>query len=357
MPMSEHPDFISELPIVVLFPHNRCNCRCVMCDIWRIREVRELRPDDLRPHLESFRVLGVREVVFSGGEAQLNRDLGELARMLRAEGIHLTLLTAGLLLQSRAAEVAETIDELIVSLDGPPEIHDRIRNVPKAFERLATGVGAVRDLRPDFRITARTTIQKANFRCLDATLATAKMLGLNGISFLTVDTSSAAFNREVPWSESRSSQLLLGAAEIAELERNVQELIEVHASDIASGYIAENPAKLRRIVDHFRVALGQCSPESPRCNAPWVSTVIEADGTVRPCFFQPAIGNIHQAPLIEVLNSDVALRFREKLDVAADPICRRCVCSLYRARDAAITEAPDAVVVAPAWPPAQHSRA
>jgi MoaA/NifB/PqqE/SkfB family radical SAM enzyme len=28
---------IRTLPVVVIFPHNQCNCRCVMCDIWRIR--------------------------------------------------------------------------------------------------------------------------------------------------------------------------------------------------------------------------------------------------------------------------------------------------------------------------------
>ena len=33
---------IRELPILVILPHSRCNCRCVMCDIWRIRQVREI---------------------------------------------------------------------------------------------------------------------------------------------------------------------------------------------------------------------------------------------------------------------------------------------------------------------------
>ena len=100
--------------------------------------------------------------------------------------------------------------------------------------------------------------------------------------------------------------------------------------DFASGFIAEPPAKLRRIVQHFRAEQGECEPTAPHCNAPWVSAVIEADGSVRPCFFQPAFGNIHDAPLVEIVNGKEALRFREGLDIASDPICRRCVCSLYR---------------------------
>ena len=46
---------IRELPILVILPHSRCNCRCVMCDIWRIRQIREITAADLEPHLASLR--------------------------------------------------------------------------------------------------------------------------------------------------------------------------------------------------------------------------------------------------------------------------------------------------------------
>jgi len=75
---------------------------------------------------------------------------------------------------------------------------------------------------------------------------------------------------------------------------------------------------------------------APRCNAPWVSSVIESDGTVRQCFFHPPIGNVHEHSLPEILNSAVAVAFREGLDVARNPTCRRCVCALnYRGEMAA----------------------
>ena len=31
---------LEHLPILILEPHNRCNCRCVMCDIWKLADVR-----------------------------------------------------------------------------------------------------------------------------------------------------------------------------------------------------------------------------------------------------------------------------------------------------------------------------
>jgi MoaA/NifB/PqqE/SkfB family radical SAM enzyme len=43
-------------------------------------------------------------------------------------------------------------------------------------------------------------------------------------------------------------------------------------------------------------------PEAPRCNAPWVSAVLETDGTVRPCFFHEPIGNAREESLAAVIN-------------------------------------------------------
>ena len=116
-----------------------------MCDIWRIRDAKEFSVADLERQIASFRDLGVRWVVFTGGEPQKNSRLPILARMLRDEGIRVTLLTAGLLLAAQAEAIAATVDDVIVSLDGPPALHNRIRRVPKAFERLAAGVQELRD--------------------------------------------------------------------------------------------------------------------------------------------------------------------------------------------------------------------
>jgi Fe-coproporphyrin III synthase len=301
----------------------------MMCDIWRIREVREITALDLASHLESLRALGVRWVVFSGGEPQLHRDLGSLVKPLRAEGVRLTLLTAGLLLEPQADMVAELMDDVIVSLDGPPEVHDRIRNVPRAFERLRRGAEAVRKLRPTLRISARCTVQKANHHSLRQTVATARQLDLSQVSFLAADLKSEAFNRPGGWTLERQSPVALTAEEVERLNDEMEALIREHLEEIATGFVAEDPAKLRRIVRHFRAELGQVAPEAPRCNAPWVSTVIEADGTVRPCFFHRPIGNIRDGPLLTLLNGYEALQFRRNLDVANDPVCRRCVCSLY----------------------------
>jgi MoaA/NifB/PqqE/SkfB family radical SAM enzyme len=320
---------IDMLPVMVIFPHNQCNCRCVMCDIWRIREAEEITPADLEQQLGSVRKLGVRWVVFSGGEPQLNEQWSGLAQMFRSAGSRVTLLTAGLLLQPQSEVISECIDDVIVSLDGPPAVHNRIRRIPDAFEQMARGVESLHHLRPGMPVRARCTVQKANHHSLRAVVASAKQIGLTSISFLAADLTSAAFNRPEGWLPERLDRVALSAEEVSALEVEVERLIDEQRGEAESGFVVESPGKLRRIVQHFRAHLGQAKNVAPRCNAPWVSVVIEASGDVRPCFFHPALGNVHQHALQDIINSPEALHFRSTLDVAQNEICQTCVCSLY----------------------------
>jgi MoaA/NifB/PqqE/SkfB family radical SAM enzyme len=300
-----------------------------MCDIWKIREAKEITPALLETQLDSFRRLGVRWVVLSGGEPQRNPQLCTIARMFRDLGVRVTLLTAGMLLAAEAESLVAAIDDVIVSLDGPAEVHDRIRRVPQAFEILMNGVQALRRFRPGIVIRARCTVQLENHTSLRATVQSSKELGLDSISFLAVDAVSDAFNHAQGRTRRSAVAVALDTPQVEVLKQEIEDLICEYRLDIESGFVVESPAKLRRIVRQFRVHLGQEQPLSPRCNAPWVSAVVDAEGAVRPCFFHPAFGNIRDGTLEEIVNSPSAVRFRSELDIENNPICRRCVCSLH----------------------------
>ena len=75
---------LDRLPILVLEPHNRCNCRCVMCDIWKVTDAaRNHAPPNSERHLADIDALGVEWVVFTGGEPLMHSDLFRLSAMLR----------------------------------------------------------------------------------------------------------------------------------------------------------------------------------------------------------------------------------------------------------------------------------
>jgi len=317
---------VESLPVLVLNPHSRCNCRCVMCDIWKNTTVQNITAEELERHLASIEHLRVQWVVFSGGEPLMHSNLWRLTSMLRDRKIRITLLSSGLLLTHHAANIVEHVDDLIVSLDGPPEVHNRIRGLARAFALLAEGVRGIHALRPTFEIAGRCTVQRANFRHLPATVECARELGLKSLSFLAADLRSSAFNRPAGWTPERQAEVGLGWRELATLESGIEELI---SREECGHFVLESPAKLRRIVQHFRCHLQGEDAEAPACNAPWTSAVIDADGAVRPCFFHKPIGYLSSGKSLEdILNGPEAITFRQGLNVATNPVCRNCVCSL-----------------------------
>jgi MoaA/NifB/PqqE/SkfB family radical SAM enzyme len=297
-----------------------------MCDIWKDRSQDEISADNLQQHMEDFRQLSVRWVVLSGGEPLMHSDLFRLTAMVRSAGIRVTILTTGLLLEHHATQIVDSVDDLIVSLDGPPAIHDQVRRVPGAFQCITAGIAALHRLDPKFSVSARSTIQRLNYQYVRETARAAYELGCRSISFLGADMSSQAFNRSTPLTVLGQSRLALDSDQISELAGQFSGLLSDWAG---TDFIVETESKLERIILHFRAQLGLAEPAAPSCNAPWVSAVLESDGTVRPCFFQAPVGKVEgNGRLMDVLNGSEAVRFRSSLDVSTNEICKRCVCSL-----------------------------
>jgi MoaA/NifB/PqqE/SkfB family radical SAM enzyme len=320
---------ITALPLLILMPHSACNCRCLMCDIWKDnKNLKQLSEKDIHGLLESLDKLRVEKILVSGGEALLNPNFFNLCRMLKDRGMNISLLSTGLLLEKYAPEIISYTDDVIVSLDGDEETHDEIRNIPGAFSKLRKGVKAIKDIDPLFRITGRSVIQQKNFRKWPAIIESAKELGLDQVSFLPADVSSHAFNREILWSDQRQQEVLPRIDQLPLLSTILEHIIDQYAPDFISGYIAESPAKLRNIYTYYAACYGLNQYPYKKCNAPWVSAVIEPDGNVKPCFFHPSFGNIRDNDLSTVLNKPEALAFRKNLDTGLDPVCIKCVCYL-----------------------------
>jgi MoaA/NifB/PqqE/SkfB family radical SAM enzyme len=324
-----HSHQIKALPIIILMPHSACNCRCVMCDIWKDnKNLKQLTEKDIEGLLSTLQKLGTKQVVMSGGEALLNPRFFSLCQMLKKRGLRITLLSTGIALKKNAELIVDWVDDVIVSLDGTPEVHDKIRNIPGAFTKMQEGIDAIRQLNAGYHITARTVIHRLNFSVCPAIIDTARKMGLHQISFLPADVSSHAFNREVPWSPERQNDVLIRKDELPLLRDIIDLLVADYAMDFGKGFIAESPGKIKNILQYYEAIHGLTDFPFKKCNAPWVSSVLEADGNVRPCFFHEAVGNIHQQSFEEILNGETAVNFRKQLDMEKNETCKRCVCYL-----------------------------
>lgn len=301
-----------------------------MCDIWKDnKNLKQLNEEDITGLLSSLKQFGTKQVVMSGGEALLNQNFFTLCRILKSAGIKVSLLTTGLTLKNHADNLVKWVNDIIVSLDGDQQLHDSIRNIPGAFHKLRQGVESIRLLKPNYRVTGRTVIHRLNFWNWIAIIEQAKRMELDQISFLPADISSHAFNRQMAWEQPRQNEILLSERELPELKDVIGRVILEYSSDFDTNFIAESPQKLVDIYHYYAAFYGLNPFPYKKCNAPWVSAVIEADGSVRPCFFHPIIGNIRDSSLAAILNSEDAVKWRKTLDMGTNSTCVKCVCSLH----------------------------
>lgn len=119
-----------------------CNLRCVWCDTpytsWK-PEGREMSAEEILATVRSF---PARHVVVTGGEPMLLESIVPLTQSLRAEGLHITIETAGTVFQPVACDLMSISPKLANSTphtreDGKwAQQHDRLRYQPDVLRRL-----------------------------------------------------------------------------------------------------------------------------------------------------------------------------------------------------------------------------
>jgi len=312
-------------PLVTLYLSERCNSRCATCDYWR-HGVNDMSLESVRRLLPALTALGTRAVLLSGGEPLLNPDWREIAALLKGGGFGLWLLTSGLSLAKHAQPAAELFQSITVSLDGTcPETYAAIRGVD-AFAKVCEGIRAV--AAAGVPTGLRVTLQRANYRELRRFVSLAHDLGASQVSFLAVDVGNPhAFARH----DDFQSGLALGGDDLPVFDGLLDDLEREHAAEFRARFIAESPAKLRRIRDYFAALLGLGEFPPVRCNAPEFSAVVGADGRVAPCFFIPAAAHAPRAPdLAASLASEPARALRAAIRAGERRECARCVCPMWR---------------------------
>src|SRR5437763_953776 len=96
---------------------NRCNFRCVYCEI-PLQERDEMTTAEWCAAIDELRDGGMGRASIIGGEPLLRKDVGEIVRHLKRRGVHASMNTNGWLVPERIEEIAE-LDLVCVTLDGP----------------------------------------------------------------------------------------------------------------------------------------------------------------------------------------------------------------------------------------------
>jgi MoaA/NifB/PqqE/SkfB family radical SAM enzyme len=119
-----------------------CNLACKHCYSSSLPAYRAgLNLAELKRFLEYAFDRGYEVASFSGGEPFLYRDLSELLQFTRKIGFRNSVVSNGMLLNSeRSREILDHIDLLAISIDGKPDLHNKIRGQDGAFEKTMDGI-------------------------------------------------------------------------------------------------------------------------------------------------------------------------------------------------------------------------
>ncbi len=141
---------------LTLFVTGVCNLRCRHCFHWQEVAAAKKGPslEEVRSLADSAARMGpLLWVSFGGGEPFLREDLPDLAAAFGRHGLrHLAIPTNGLvertqheLVDSILEACPRTYLSISVSIDGPPQIHDSIRDLEGSHSRALATLGAYRE--------------------------------------------------------------------------------------------------------------------------------------------------------------------------------------------------------------------
>lgn len=157
-----------------------CNNHCVHCVIADQRDrARQLRGNVDRSTAEFLRELAdakardLTDIVFTGGEPTIRKDLPALMEQAKALGFQLHVQTNGRMLAYRplAERLAGFGATWVIALHGPnADVHDRVTETAGSFRQTIAGIRNLRELQQ--RVVGKVVLSKLNYVSLPELVGT-----------------------------------------------------------------------------------------------------------------------------------------------------------------------------------------
>jgi Fe-coproporphyrin III synthase len=318
----------------------RCNLSCKMCSIMNEIANREhLRKDTELDKDEVLEIINQlpsgSNITFTGGEVLLKKGIDEILEKT-AKIYKITIASNGALLKQHADLLVKAgVRALGVSLDGPPDVHERIRNQEGLFQKLKSGLQALTEAKKMVgssfpAINVNAVILIANYRSLPQVVSIVKQLGLDSCTFQIFDPSlrRSGIAPDENLNDEKSPLGKVEEIDTASLRTCLNEILEEGQKQQVSVTFSP-PLSVDEIVSYYRRVfdLGGW-----RCHFPWQTTRISPYGDVYPCL-NYRIGNVREHSLRGLWNHERYIRFRRTL--AKKDIFSACIgcCKMFPVRE------------------------
>lgn len=287
----------------------RCNARCVHCNIWTNRGKEDsLTEAEWRSALADLRRwLGPVQVTLTGGEALLVPYTPSLVQYGSGLGLFMEVLTHGYWNdKSRIEALARARPwRITMSLDGLGEVHSVIRGRQGFFERTASSLDTLLRLRREealpYRIRLKTVVMRQNLAELPALADFASRDGVD-IFYQPIEQNyNAAEDPE--WYLHSENWPPDAAAAVAAVDR----LIALRAE---GRHIANSVSQLEAMKRYFADPAGlrvstqtHASHEDALVCSALSLMQVQANGDLRVCTTRSPVGNIRERPPSEIWRS------------------------------------------------------
>jgi MoaA/NifB/PqqE/SkfB family radical SAM enzyme len=327
----------------------RCNLQCQMCGQWGEHGSLKSLPSAITKRYLELPLIErlIKEVkafnpaiTLFGGEPLLHPQWAEIVALVKGAGLRCNMISNGILLKKRAEEAVHMgLDEIIFSLDGPAEIHDRIRGGKGVFRRALEGFKHLAKAKKKYGkkkpvVNVNTVIWEENQGMLQEVAEQAASFGAQTITYhhlIFVD--QRAFDET-----ERITQVALGCGSPdwagfihGELPRINPEVVIAQKRLIERGKTAVPaffyPNYTDKEIRAYYSSFSFCPASyKQRCLSPWMVAYVMPDGAVKPCLsLGYAMGNLQEASFREIWNGERAIRFRRLLKQRRYfPVCPRC---------------------------------
>lgn len=268
---------------------SKCNSRCIYCSTWSNAGIeQELSLTKFESLINSLTKLGVKEILFSGGEPFLNQNIVEMVDISTKMGFSTRIITNGTKLSEEiiCKLISMGLKRIGISIDAlNPEVYYKTRgiSIDKCLQTLEI-LKKVKIKYPDFRVDLYTVINKFNIEELLNLQDFANEAHFNN-SFQTLQMDEIIKERiESVWPSS---------SEIDRLEEIVQILIKRKNQ----GYAINNMENyLMNIPNFFRARTASLQ----RCFAGYMRLNIDEQLNVKTCWMMPPIGNISSEKIEDI---------------------------------------------------------
>ncbi len=325
------------LRVAFILTH-KCNLKCEMCFVWfqvNKENKKQLTTSEIIQVINQTPSYSV--LTFTGGEPFVREDIWDLINYASLKR-KLHLVSNATLIDEKAVKkllkysaknlFSKGLISFGISLEGPPEIHDKIVKVKGAFNHSIEVIKMTSKLKENRYpiVDVKVVLTKDNYEALEDLFEISENAGADLFSLQIQNNQTSSYGIE----DGKEDAHLYFPEPVPEIEPNkLRIVIEnlIKRAENSHTQLRFNPQMpIKHLINRYQNIFEK---DSFSCDTLWTTIHIGPYGDVYPCYSY-SMGNVRSSPLLKIWNNQKYRNFRiELLKAQIFPGCVGCCVLKY----------------------------